>query len=100
MLSSVSNRLIIVIAVLLSLVGMLDALSSDEGDYAAVLGAVTVALGVVLARMQWGRRDVAVRADIERWLRRRSAVTGERPEVIADRCIAACRDGLRNETRR
>ena len=67
----------------------------------AVLAAVLFAVGllllmfvVVLRPASSQRGAVRLRSDLVEWLQQRSAATGETPEAVADRAVAAYRTSL------
>ena len=67
----------------------------------AVLAAVLFAIGllllmflVVLRPASSQRGSVRLRSDLAEWLSERSAATGETPEALADRAVAAYRTSL------
>jgi hypothetical protein len=75
-------------------VGMVDAGLERSWDQ-FVLFTVSAGLAVVLAGAVFGHRPVvSLRHDLMTWLTRRSALTGEPAEHIADRAIATYRAQL------
>lgn len=79
--------------------GAMGAARAEEWDLVIVFGAVAAMTALLLARTWISRILVPIRADLVRWMAGRAAVTGERTEDLADRAIAAYRDGLTGEVR-
>jgi hypothetical protein len=77
-----------------AVIGALDAGVSDEPDLIAVFVFVAVVQAVLLIRLAAGRHPVLVRADLWSWVHDRAIRTGDRPEQVADRAIAAYRTRL------
>jgi membrane protein implicated in regulation of membrane protease activity len=88
---SLPAQVLSVATLVVALIGVLDALATRAWDLAAVLGLVVVLQLAVLSRARGRRRAVPVRDDLVRWLRSRSALSGEPVEVVADRAIASYR---------
>lgn len=82
---------LVVVAAIVAAVGVVDAIVSGEDDFAVVFGAILLLLFVLLLQTRSGRVRITLRSDLVRWLRRRSAASGESMEVIADRAVAAYR---------
>lgn len=89
-----SVRYLLGLALAVAVTGTLDAALDEQWDHLvmfAVLGLLIVGLVVRAA----GRRPaVPLRCDLVIWLRRRAATTGESLEAVADRAVAAYRDGI------
>jgi hypothetical protein len=96
-LGSLSVRVLVVATAVVAAVGMVDALRGGSADLVAVFALVALLQLVVLAGLQLGRRPVPLRPDLSAWLEQRSVVTGEPPELIADRCISEYRSALGSE---
>ena len=78
------TRLLEAMVALTALVGLLDAIAGEQADLALVF-AIALALSLVLvARSAVGRREVAVRRDLAKWLADRAAVEGDTAGAIAD----------------
>ena len=80
------------VALVLAAVGAVDAARGQHWDTAAVFGLLLLVLLGLLTRVRGARPSVPLRGDLVRWLRERSAVTGEPVEVLADRALAAFRE--------
>lgn len=93
-------RTMLVAVIVLCGVGAIDAARGDEWDLVVIFGAVAVMTAVLLARTSVSRILVPIRADLVRWMAARAAVTGDRTENLADRAVAAYRDGLTGEEHR
>lgn len=88
------TRASIGVLMIVAFVGAVDAAAGDEWDLTVIFTVVILGLGVLLARTSVARPLVPIRGDLVRWLSARAAVHGERVEVVADRAVAAYRDGL------
>jgi hypothetical protein len=88
MIGSLSGRTLVVASITVALVGALDGVRGGNADLVAVFLIVAALQAVLLARLQFGRRPVALRSDLTAWLDERAALTGEPAEWIADRCVA------------
>lgn len=89
-----ANRLILLLATAVSVVGVLDAAVGGQVDLAVVFGLGAALQLALLLRLQSGRPAVPLRADLVAWLRQRSAEHGEPLEALADRCLATARADL------
>ncbi|MEO1060208.1 MAG: hypothetical protein AAFZ07_02230 [Actinomycetota bacterium] len=85
------NLSLVALAAIVAAVGVVDAIVSGEADFVAVFGVILLLLGLLLLQTRSSRVRVSLRADLVRWLRRRSAASGEPLETIADRALAAYR---------
>jgi hypothetical protein len=76
-------------------VGFLDALFTDEYDFAVVFGLVAL-IGLAQCASVLVRRTSAIelRRDLARWLVDRSRLTGEPVGRLADRAVSTYRTGL------
>lgn len=92
-------RTTLAVVLVLCGVGALEAALGDEWDLVALFGAAAVPTTVLLVGTWGARQHVLVRSDLAQWIRSRAAVTGERPGDLADRAVAAYRDGLTGEDR-
>lgn len=89
----------LLLAVVLCAVGAIDGLVDQAYDTTIVL-VVVGALCVTGALRAASRRDqVAVRADLARWLESTASEQGEQPGDVADRAIGAFRSGLVHDPR-
>ena len=79
-------------ALVVCAVGAVDAARTQRWDTVAVFVLLALVLLGLLSRVRGRRPCVPVRGDLVRWLRERSAVTGEPVEVLADRALATFRD--------
>lgn len=91
------TRTTLAVMVAIAVVGAFAAGRTDAWDQALIFGAVAIMAAYLLLRTTAARPLVPVRADLVRWLGHRSARTGERPQDLADRAIAAYRAGLVGE---
>lgn len=78
-----------------SLAGAIDAAIGRVWDQLAILSVVIALVLITLVSASTQRPTVTIRADLMRWLRRRSAIEGEPVDALIDRSIAAYREHLR-----
>jgi hypothetical protein len=83
----------IVVGLIVSAVGAIDAIRSGEFDLLAVLLALVLVFAVLLAS-GCARTGWRVRADLARWVEHRAALTGENTEQVTNRALAAYRSAL------
>jgi hypothetical protein len=88
------NRLILLLAAVISAVGAADAMIGGTYDLVVVFSLGALLQIVLLLRLQFGRPAVPLRSDLVGWLRQRAAEHGEPMEALADRCVAAVRADL------
>jgi hypothetical protein len=88
------TSVLLLVALVVTAVGLVDVLRTGESDLAIVLAVVLVLLAAALITAVQGRRAVELRPDLASWLHQQSAATGEPVERMADRCVAAYRAGL------
>ena len=87
-----SVRMLVSAAIVVALVGVVDAGIGGEWDL-FVLFALVLGIGVGLAFMLESRRPaVPIRRDLVRWLRDRAAASGEPMSAVTDRAIATFAD--------
>jgi hypothetical protein len=85
------------LVVIVAGVGLLDAIFTEEHDF-AVLFAMVAAAGAVQVLVLVSRPPaVAVRRDVVRWLRERSRLTGEPVVHLADRAVTTYRAALQED---
>jgi hypothetical protein len=94
MLTLQRNLLLLGMAMLTVAVGLLDALTAGIWDLAVVLAIIGIFLAVVIAGLRADRQAITVRPDLVAWIRQHAAATGEPPDRLADRAIAAYLNGL------
>jgi hypothetical protein len=85
---------ILVVTLAVAVLGVADAVFSDDWDLVAVFVLLVAVQLLSLAGLQRHRATVTVRRDLSAWLTERAAATGEPADRIADRCVAAYRAGL------
>jgi hypothetical protein len=83
----------IVVGLIVSVVGAIDAVRSGEYDLLAVLLALALVFTALLASGST-RGGWRLRADLARWVHHRAALTGETTEHITNRAVAAYRSEL------
>lgn len=91
---TITVRTMLAAVLVLCAVGITDTATSPDAELTWVFVAIGVLNLFLLVRTWTGRILVPLRADLVRWMARRAAVTGERTEDLADRAVAAYRDGL------
>lgn len=84
---TVVTRLLLAAALVAAGVGVLDSTVDEAWDHVVLFAVVALICGAMLLRSSVGRRCVAVRADLMRWLLLRSDLSGERIGAIADRAL-------------
>lgn len=92
--NSLSARVLIVSALVLSVVGVIDSLISREWDLLALFILVTLVHVVMLLLQGAHRRNTTIRPDLARWIEHRSQTTGEPSDYVLDRAIASYKHGL------
>jgi lysylphosphatidylglycerol synthetase-like protein (DUF2156 family) len=90
--------LVVVLATIVSGIGLLDAVVGRAWDFAVVFGLTLILQLVLLARFHRGRAELTVRRDLASWVAARAVATGESPEEVVDRALAMVRSGLVDET--
>lgn len=88
------TRMTLAVMVAAAAVGAGAAGLEGDWDLAVIFVALGVLAAVLLARTSTRRPLVPIRADLVRWMSARAALDGDRTERLADRAIAAYRDGL------
>jgi NAD/NADP transhydrogenase beta subunit len=86
-----SPRALLVLATVVSLVGLVDAVVSRTWDFAVVFALALALQLLLLLRVQTGRVPVTVRRDLAGWASEQAVATGETTEEVVDRCLAAVR---------
>jgi membrane protein implicated in regulation of membrane protease activity len=84
--------LLLAVALVITAVGGVDAARAQRWDTVTVFCLLALVLLALLSRVRGRRPSVPVRGDLVRWLRERSAVTGEPVEMLADRALATYRE--------
>ena len=91
---TLATRTVLAVMVAGAMVGGVAAGLDDEWDLAVVFALLGVLAAALLARTSTRRPLVPIRADLVRWMSARAAVEGDLTERVADRAVAAYRDGL------
>lgn len=92
--SSPRTLLALVLATVVSAVGLVDTVVSREWDFAVVFGLALVLQLVVLVQARTARAWMSVRRDLAGWVVGRAVATGETPDAVVDQCLASVRAGL------
>jgi hypothetical protein len=97
MVSIARSAFVLVLAILATGAGLLDAVAGQAWDLVAVFALLAALQLIVLTGLHTERRLIRLRPDLADWLRQQADATGEPVEVLADRCVAAYRAGLVGE---
>lgn len=94
------NRVVVLASgwslVLVGVVGCIDAARGDHVALAALFG--LLALGIAaFTTSEDRRRGVVLRRDLQTWVERTSATTGETPDELASRAVSRLRAGISGE---
>ncbi|MCZ2812051.1 hypothetical protein O2W15_11460 [Modestobacter sp. VKM Ac-2979] len=89
---------LLLVALVVAGVGVVDAARAADTDLVVLLTAVLVLMAAALGTEARHRSAVVLRPDLAQWLRLRAGATGETVDRLADRCVAACRAGLVDDT--
>lgn len=92
--SSPRVLLVLVLATVVALVGLIDAVVGQTWDFAAVFGLAVLLQLLVLLQATTGRTTLTVRRDLAAWVADRAVATGETPDAVIDECLASVRAGL------
>lgn len=95
--SRFTTRVLLLAVVVVSAVGVLDAVIGDVWDHVVLFALAGVFGLVLLVGTSRRRRPVLVRGDHAQWLSERAQLTGEDVERIADRALATYRHALDGE---
>jgi len=91
---NVSTRILLVVSLVITSVGIVDAAIGREWDL-MVIFALTAAIQLVIwLRHGASRIATTIRPDLGHWLESRSEATGEPYEDVLDRAIATFKQGL------
>lgn len=97
--SSPRMVLVLALAILVSLVGLLDAVVGGTWDFAVVFALAVALQLLLLVQAPNGRVVLTVRRDLAAWASDRAVATGESPDEVVDRCVAAVRADLVDPSR-
>ena len=89
--SSPRALLVLVLATVVSFVGLVDATVSKTWDFAVVFALAVGLQLLLLVRTQTGRVGLTVRRDLAAWASEQAVATGESADEVVDRCVAAVR---------
>lgn len=90
----VARSALTITALTAAVVGIVLAVREDVDALAVLFGLLAAVLLEMEITARRGRRSIRVRPDLARWLDETSAVTGESPDELADRCISSYRARL------
>ena len=86
--------MVLVLATLVSLVGLLDAVVGGTWDFAVVFGLAVTLQVLLLLRTLTGRAPVTLRRDLADWASGQAVATGESADEVVDRCVSTVRANL------
>ena len=89
---TVSTRLLVVSAIVVALVGSIDAAIGREWDLFVLFAAVLAMATTLGLRLESRRPEIPIRRDLVAWLRDRSSISGEPLSTVADRAISTYAD--------
>ncbi len=92
--SRISDRMVLSIALIATLVGALDGYISREWDLMVVFLLVAAVQLILWLRQRASRVPVALRSDLAHWLQHRAEVTGDSFDDMIDRAVAHYKHGL------
>jgi len=82
------------VVVIVTAVGLADAIIGGQADLAVLFGAAMASALVALVRQARRTDRIGIRRDVAVWLRRRADAEGTTPDDVATRLLAAARAGL------
>ena len=86
--------MVLVLATLVSLVGLVDAVVGGTWDFVVVFGLAVALQAVLLLRALTGRVAVTLRRDLADWASDQAVATGESADEVVDRCVSTVRADL------
>ena len=87
-------RFVLLVIAIVAAVGVIDAAIASTWDLVVLFAVISLTgVGVVIHGLS-GRRAVAVRADLARWMAVRASEGGERIDDVVDRAVSAYRAGI------
>ena len=89
--SSPRAFLVLLLATVVAVVGLVDAVVSETWDFAVVFALAVGLQLLLLLRAQAGRVSMTVRRDLAAWATEQAVATGESADEVVDRCVAAVR---------
>ena len=98
--SSPRTLLVLLLATLVSFVGLIDAALSRMWDFAVVFALAAGLQLLLLLRTQTGRAALTVRRDLAEWAAEQAVAAGESTDDVVDRCLAMARADLVDRSRR
>lgn len=93
MLERLTQRALVLTTAVLCLAGVIEGVRIDRPGI-AVLFALVLGLGALIARDRASERPVRVRPDLREWLDDTASVTGESIEEVANAALSSYRTGL------
>jgi hypothetical protein len=91
---STQQRILLRLVAAVSVVGIIDGIVGGDVDVVLMFSLTLLGWIVVVLRISWHRPAVPIRADLVRWMESRAVEGGESIDAVADRAIAAYRQGL------
>lgn len=92
--SSLDARVLLLLAMVCSAVGVLDAAISREWDLLVIFVLTALALVAMWVRLRVHRVDVTLRPDLAHWLEHRAESSGEPFDDVLDRAVASFKHGI------
>lgn len=86
--------MVLVLATLVSIVGLLDAVVGGTWDFAVVFGLAVTLQVILVLRTLTGRVAVTLRRDLAEWAADQAVATGESADEVIDRCVSTVRADL------
>ncbi|GMQ94403.1 MAG: hypothetical protein BMS9Abin12_1893 [Acidimicrobiia bacterium] len=87
-----TTRLLVVSAIVITLVGAVDAAIGREWDLFVLFMAALVIAAALGFRLESRRPAIPIRRDLVAWLRDRSSISGEPLSNVVDRAVATYAD--------
>ncbi len=93
MLERLTQRALVLTAAVLCLAGIVEGVRIDR-PAVAILFALVLGLGALIARDRASERPIRVRPDLREWLDDTASVTGETIEELSNAALSSYRAGL------
>ena len=97
MIERLTQRTIVLTAAVFCVAGFIEGIRIDRPSV-AVLFALTMAAGALIAKDRAAQRPIRVRPDLREWLDDTAALTGDSIEELSNAALSSYRAGLSTET--